>query len=164
MRCPYCQMDKDKVVDSRDSDGGRVVRRRRECLSCGKRFTTHEKIEAGLNLTVVKKDGTRAPFDRAKLLGGLHKACYKRKVSEAQIEAMADAVEEELLRRGEKEVATTDIGMLVVDRLKLVDHVAFLRFASVYLNPDRVDVLLDELRRAREEARSRPLPGQQQLF
>ncbi len=150
MRCPFCQADNDKVIDSRDAEGGRLTRRRRECQGCGQRFTTFERIEARVNLSVVKKDGTRVPYEREKMLKGLRTACYKRKVSEEQLEKLADEIEEALLRRSEKEVPSADIGMLVVDRLKLIDHVAFLRFASVYLNPDKVDVLLEELMKARQ--------------
>ena len=150
MRCPLCQADNDKVLDSRDAEGGRLIRRRRECQACMHRFTTFERIEARVNLSVVKKDGSRVPYEREKVLKGLHIACYKRQVSEAQLEKLVDEVEEELLKRGEKEIASADIGLMVIDRLKLLDHVAFLRFASVYLNPDKVDVLLEELHRARE--------------
>lgn len=150
MRCPFCHADNDKVVDSRDAEGGRLIRRRRECQACGQRFTTFEKIEARVSLSVVKKDGSRVPYEREKMLKGLHTACYKRKVPEEQLEKLADEIEEALLRRGEKEVPSADIGLLVIDRLKLLDHVAFLRFASVYLNPDKVEVLLEELHRARE--------------
>lgn len=149
MRCPACQADDDKVIDSRDAEGGRAVRRRRECQSCGNRFTTFEKIEASVNLTVVKKDGPRVPYEREKLLRGLHTACYKRQVTEAQLEKLADAVEEELLARGEKEIPSADIGMAVIGRLKELDHVAFLRFASVYLNPDNAEVLFEALTGAR---------------
>ncbi len=150
MRCPFCHADNDKVIDSRDAEGGRLIRRRRECQACQQRFTTFEKIEARVSVSVVKKDGSRMPYEREKMLKGLHTACYKRKVSEAQLEKLADDIEEALLRRGEKEVPSADIGMLVVDRLKQIDHVAFLRFASVYLNPDKVDVLLEELMKAKE--------------
>jgi len=149
MRCPLCQADNDKVLDSRDAEGGRLIRRRRECQACFHRFTTFERIEARVNLSVVKKDGSRVPYEREKILKGLRIACYKRQVSEVQLEKLVDEVEEELLKRGGKEVPSADIGLMMIDRLKLLDHVAFLRFASVYLNPDRVDVLLEELHRAR---------------
>lgn len=145
MRCPICQADDDKVIDSRDAEGGRLIRRRRECQTCAHRFTTFERIEARVNLSVVKKDGSRVPYEREKLLKGLHTACYKRQVAEAQLEKLADEVEEALLACGEKEVPSADIGMLVIGRLKELDHVAFLRFASVYLNPEKVEVLFEAL-------------------
>lgn len=149
MRCPACQADNDKVIDSRDAEGGRQTRRRRECQGCGHRFTTFEKIEPSVNLSVVKKDGSRVPYEREKLLKGLHIACYKRKVTQTQLEKLADEVEEELLGRGEKEVPAVDIGRMVITRLKALDHVAFLRFASVYLNPDKAEVLFEALKELR---------------
>src|SRR5262245_37961744 len=110
MRCPYCHIDKDRVVDSRPAEEGQAIRRRRFCEQCNRRFTTYERIEDSVRLQVVKKDGTRVPFDRNKLLAGVQKACYKRPVPSQQIAKLIDAVEEEVARTGEREVASKFIG------------------------------------------------------
>jgi transcriptional repressor NrdR len=131
MRCPFCNVDKDRVVDSRSSADGGVVRRRRECLNCGKRFTTYERIEEA-PLRVVKKDGSRAPFDREKIRHGIQRACEKRPVSEAQVDEIVTAIENEVSKKYEREVPTRVLGEMIMDRLKQLDKVAYVRFASVY--------------------------------
>jgi transcriptional repressor NrdR len=131
MKCPYCAHLGDKVVDSRESKEGEVIRRRRECLECGKRFTSYERIDE-IPYMVVKKDGSRERFDRQKLIGGLLKACEKRPVSVAALESIADQVETSLQERPEREISTVDIGAFVMGELKKLDMVAYVRFASVY--------------------------------
>ncbi|MEX0775393.1 MAG: transcriptional regulator NrdR [Phycisphaeraceae bacterium] len=146
MRCPYCAQDNDKVIDSRASDGGRAIRRRRTCLACKKRFTTYEHVEQNTRLTVIKRDGTRVPFDRERILAGVEKACYKRPVAAEQMGKLVDEVEEEVFRRGERELESAEIGRLVANRLKDLDQVAYVRFASVYKQFRDLDDLLDEVR------------------
>src|SRR5258705_1035242 len=131
MKCPFCSHLGYKVVDSRESKEGEVIRRRRECLECGKRFTSYERIDE-IPYMVVKKDGTRERFERQELVSGLLKACEKRPVSVAAVEGVADRVEATLQERPEKEIATADIGAFVMDELKKLDKVAYVRFASVY--------------------------------
>ena len=131
MKCPFCAHLGDKVVDSRESKEGEVIRRRRECLECGKRFTSYERIDE-IPYMVVKKDGTRERFERQKLVSGLLKACEKRPVSTAAIERVADKVESALQERPEKEMSTDEVGRMVMDELKRLDKVAYVRFASVY--------------------------------
>jgi transcriptional repressor NrdR len=131
MKCPYCAHLGDKVVDSRESKEGEVIRRRRECLECGRRFTSYERIDE-IPYMVVKKDGSRERFDRQKLIGGLLKACEKRPVSVAALESIADQVETSLQERPEREMSTADIGAFVMGELKKLDKVAYVRFASVY--------------------------------
>jgi transcriptional repressor NrdR len=131
MKCPYCGHLRDKVVDSRESKEGEAIRRRRECLSCARRFTSYERIDE-IAYMAIKKDGTRERFDRQKLVEGLLKACEKRPVSMTAIEAVADRVEAVLQERAEKEMSTGDIGALVMEELRRLDKVAYVRFASVY--------------------------------
>ena len=131
MRCPYCNHLEDRVVDSRSCREGMAIRRRRECLSCSKRFTTYEYIE-NVPLTVIKADGRREPFDRGKLLDKVQLACYKTTVSIEEIEQVVDQVETELGNLTEKEVSSKQIGELVMERLKYLNEVAYVRFASVY--------------------------------
>ncbi len=164
MRCPFCDIDKDKVIDSRATDGGRSIRRRRQCLSCNKRFTTYETVEEKVSLLVVKKDGSRVPYAKDKVVAGVEKAAYKRPVSAAQITALSESVEEDLFRRGEKEIASTEIGLIVLNKLRALDHVAYMRFASVYMDVDKVDDLLDEMKQVKEEADSAPPREQGKLF
>ncbi len=146
MICPYCGQDNDKVIDSRASDEGRAIRRRRVCVACNKRFTTYEHVERNTRLIVIKKDGTRVPYDRENVLAGVEKACFKRPVAAGQLARLADEVEEELARTGEREVASMTIGDLVARRLKSVDQVAYVRFASVYKQFRDIDDLLAEVR------------------
>ncbi len=131
MRCPYCGHLEDRVVDSRESQEGQATRRRRECAGCGRRFTTYERIEEILP-SVAKKDGRREPFDRKKIVEGLRVACRKRPVSAEQIEEIATAVERKLQEMGEKEIRSAVIGETVMERLRALDPVAYVRFASVY--------------------------------
>src|SRR5574342_660577 len=130
MKCPYCAHLGDKVVDSRESKEGEVIRRRRECLGCGRRFTSYERIDE-IPFMVVKKDGTREPYDRNKVLGGLRKACEKRPVSPAVLEKVADEVEQMVQEAPEREIPTVKVGEKVMERLKELDKVAYVRFASV---------------------------------
>lgn len=143
MRCPFCRHDETKVVDSRTSQQF-VIRRRRECLDCGRRFTTYEKIEES-PLKVIKKDGTRVPFDRERIRAGLEKACYKRPVSDDQIEAIISEVEAAVYENFEREVPSRYIGEQVFELLRKVDQVAFVRFASVYREFKDVNDFVEEL-------------------
>jgi transcriptional repressor NrdR len=145
MKCPYCGHLGDKVVDSREGKEGEVIRRRRECLDCGKRFTSYERIDE-IPYMVVKKDGTRERFDRQKLVQGLLKACEKRPVSVASLEGIADRVEAALQDRPEKEIATADIGSFVMEELRKLDKVAYVRFASVYKHFRDIGEFWDELK------------------
>lgn len=131
MRCPFCGFLESKVIDSRESKKGISIRRRRECLSCKRRFTTYEKIEE-IPYMVVKKDGTRQPFDTQKLLRGMMKACEKRPIQISQLEEIIEEIESLLQERPDKEIAVSEIGQLVMDRLRGLDMVAYVRFASVY--------------------------------
>jgi transcriptional repressor NrdR len=148
VRCPYCKEDKDKVIDSRSSDGGRVIRRRRHCLVCKRRFTTYEKIGESVKLSVIKKDGTRVPYERSKMISGLQKACYKRPVSAEKIQEIADIVEEDIFRNFDKEVSSRFIGECAMRHLRSVDKVAYIRFASVYRDFHDAGELIDEVRQA----------------
>ena len=152
MKCPYCGHLGDKVVDSRESKEGDAIRRRRECLECARRFTSYERIDE-IPYMVVKKDGRRERFDRQKLVGGLLKACEKRPVRVSALEAVADRIEAALQERPEREISTEEIGQQVMQELKQLDKVAFVRFASVYRNFRDIDEFtteLNELLRTRE--------------
>jgi transcriptional repressor NrdR len=144
MRCPHCGHLEDKVVDSREAGDGQATRRRRECLGCSRRFTTYERIEEMLP-SVVKKDGRREPFDRKKILEGLTRACQKRPVSAAQIESLISAVERQVQELGEKEIPSRVVGEAVMTRLRDLDPVAFVRFASVYRAFEDVGDFMSEL-------------------
>jgi len=154
MRCPYCHEDRDRVVDSRSAGEGTVIRRRRECEACGRRFTTYEEVEAGA-LRVVKKDGTRVPFDRGKILSGLLKACEKRPVPTEELEAVVKRIVARLYDRYDKEVTTRAVGEEVMCELRGLDQVAFVRFASVYREFKDVTDFTEEIKRmlAREGGR-----------
>ena len=158
MRCPFCKEDKDKVVDSRSSDAGRVIRRRRQCLACRKRFTTYEKVGESFKLYVVKKDNSRVPYDREKIVVGLQKACYKRPVSAEQILQAADKVEEDIFRSFDKEVSSAFIGESVMKYLRQVDKVAYIRFASVYRDFKDANELIEEVSQAFAEAETGKQP------
>jgi transcriptional repressor NrdR len=145
MKCPYCAHLGDKVVDSRESKEGEVIRRRRECLGCGKRFTSYERIDE-IPYMVVKKDGTRERFERQKLIAGLLRACQKRPVTVSSLEAIADRVEAALQDRPEREIATADIGEFVMEELKKLDKVAYVRFASVYRHFRDISEFMSELK------------------
>jgi transcriptional repressor NrdR len=148
MRCPFCGHIEDKVVDSRESREGEAIRRRRECLGCGRRFTSYERVEE-VPIVVVKKDGRREPYDRAKLLKGLLAACQKRPVSLARLEDLATDIQAKLLERPDREIRSRDLGEVVMDELKGLDQVAYVRFASVYRDfkdlPDFVKALEEVL-------------------
>ena len=145
MKCPFCGAIEDKVVDSRESREGDVIRRRRECLKCERRFTSYERIDE-IPYMVIKKDGRREPFDRQKIMAGLLKACEKRPVSMAALESVADRVESSLQERPEKEIATADIGAFVMEELKKLDKVAYVRFASVYRHFRDINEFAEELK------------------
>lgn len=146
MKCPFCGHDDSKVVDSRPTDEGTSIRRRRECLKCLKRFTTYETVER-MPLMLVKRDGTRQPYDRQKLLGGLVKACEKRPVSLMQLEQIVDNVEQRVFSALESEVSSKTIGELVMEQLRSVDEVAYVRFASVYRQFKDINTFMDELKK-----------------
>jgi transcriptional repressor NrdR len=149
MRCPFCGVDSDKVIDSRAVQEGRGVRRRRECQSCSKRFTTYEYVERA-QLTVIKNDMAREPFERQKLLRGLKMATAKRPVSAEQLEALVEEVESELFRTGEQEIRSQYIGELVMQRLRELDEVAYVRFASVYRKFQDKTEFVDELKKLQQ--------------
>ncbi len=157
-RCPFCKEDSDKVIDSRSSDGGRVIRRRRQCLVCKKRFTTYEKTGESFKLYVIKKDNSRVPYDREKIIAGLQKACYKRPVSVEQIRQIADRVEEDIFRNFDKEVTSAYIGESVIKHLRDVDKVAYIRFASVYRDFKDAGELIDEVTQAISQTEYGPQP------
>ena len=145
MRCPYCSAMSEKVVDSREGKDGEVIRRRRECLQCRRRFTTYERIEE-IHFMVVKKDGRREPFDRHKLLSGLLKAIQKRPVSVAQCEGIVDEIEGRLSEKPDREIASTEVGELIMRRLHDLDEVAYVRFASVYRQFRDVHQFVEEVK------------------
>ena len=144
MKCPYCAYLESKVVDSRPAEEGASIRRRRECLSCHKRFTTYETVES-LPLVVVKRDGSRQSFDRRKVLGGMIRACEKRPVPLAELEKIAEEIEQDLQNSMEREISTEAIGEKVMERLRNVDQVAYVRFASVYRQFKDIDTFMTEL-------------------
>ena len=154
MRCPFCAHIEDKVVDSREAKDGDSIRRRRECLGCGRRFTSYERIDE-IPYMVVKKDGKREAFDRAKVMAGLLRACEKRPISTPQLEAIVDEVERNVQDSLDRELATNEIGRVIMRRLKSLDKVAYVRFASVYLEFEDVSAFMTELKdlvRSRERS------------
>ena len=150
MKCPYCGYQESKVVDSRHSDDGASIRRRRECLACNKRFTTYETVES-LPIVVVKKDGSRQSFDRNKVLNGMVRACEKRPVPMAELEKAVDEIEQIIQNSLEREISTSSIGELVMERLKPLDEVAYVRFASVYRQFKDINTFMQELNKILEE-------------
>ena len=154
MKCPFCDEVEDKVVDSRMAKEGGVIRRRRECLGCKRRYTTYERVEEILPV-VVKKDGRREPFDRGKILSGLKKACEKRPISTATIEAVTDRIEKRIQEMGETEIPSTAIGEEVMSELHQLDQVAYVRFASVYREFKDIDQFMDELKALARERREK---------
>jgi transcriptional repressor NrdR len=152
MKCPFCHADEDKVIDSRSSKDGGIIRRRRECLQCARRFTTYERVEEMLPM-LVKKDGRREVYDRLKVIGGLKKACEKRPVSTTAIEQIADRIEQMLQERGEKEVPSSVVGEAVMRELHKLDQVAYVRFASVYREFKDVNEFMRELQYLMKERR-----------
>jgi transcriptional repressor NrdR len=144
MKCPYCSFSESRVIDSRPAEEGATIRRRRECLSCQKRFTTYEIMER-VPLIVIKKDGSRQTFDKIKLLNGMLRACEKRPVALADLQRVTDEIEQELQNSLEREINTTAIGELVMKKLKTLDEVAYVRFASVYRQFKDINTFMDEL-------------------
>ncbi len=145
MKCPFCRTDNDRVIDSRASQDGSAIRRRRECSSCGRRYTTYERPE-DTTIKVVKKDGSRAPFDREKIKRGLERACWKRPIPSHRVEAAVEAIENDVYTSFESEVDSRELGLLVMEHLKELDEVAFVRFASVYRQFSDVQDFFEELR------------------
>lgn len=145
MKCPFCQADNDRVIDSRASHEGSAIRRRRECLSCQRRFTTYERPEE-TTIKVIKKDGSRVPFSREKIKQGLERACWKRPVSSRQIDAAVQAIENDVYATFEAEVESRELGLVVMEQLRHLDQVAFVRFASVYRQFKDVHDFIEELR------------------
>lgn len=150
MKCPYCGFVEDKVIDSRPTDENAAIRRRRECSKCLRRFTTYEKVES-VPLMVIKKDKTRQSFDREKLLNGLLRACEKRPVSVDDLEKMVDGIESQILNTLKREITTQEIGEMVMARLKDLDEVAYVRFASVYRQFRDINTFMDELHKLLKE-------------
>lgn len=163
MQCPFCKEQKDKVIDSRATEGGAVIRRRRQCGACRRRYTTYERIEDSPRLSVIKKDGTRVPYDRNKIAGGLQRACWKRPITADQMQTIVNDVEDQVFRQFDREVGSGRIGMLVAAALRQVDKVAYLRFASMYHEFQIVDEFIEEARDIIERERQ-DAPGQQDLF
>ncbi len=155
MRCPYCSHEEDKVVDSRTSKEGRAVRRRRECLNCGRRFTTYEYIE-NISLTIIKNDQRREPYDRQKLMQGITAACKKRPVSVKKIESIVDKIENQIEKLGKNEVPSSDIGKMVMTELYGLDEVAYVRFASVYRKFKDISEFISEVKEI--ESKTEPAP------
>lgn len=151
MKCPYCEYEESKVVDSRPTDEGEAIRRRRECLECGKRFTTYEKIE-NLPLMVVKKDGSRQMFDSQKLLNGIMRACEKRPIATKNMERIVIEIETAMQNQLQREISSEQIGEMVMERLKKIDEVAYVRFASVYRQFKDVSTFIEEVNRLLEKA------------
>ena len=150
MRCPFCKGNNDKVIDSRAASDGAVIRRRRECVDCARRYTTYEKVEE-IPFRVIKKDGTRVPFDRDRILSGMVKACEKRPVAMDDLDRVTTEIESKINEMFDKEVASKFIGNLVMDALRKLDQVAYVRFASVYREFKDVSEFLDELRHVLEK-------------
>ena len=164
MRCPFCKVtNKDKVIDSRLTECGAAVRRRRECQSCGKRFTTTERLDEEARLLVAKKDGSRVPFDRSRILSGLEKAAYKRPIAAEQLNQLVTKVEEEILSQFDREVPANLIGQFVSRRLRDLDQVAYVRYASVYREFQELGDFLEEVNELMD-TQQRDSNGQQKLF
>jgi len=154
VKCPFCDDVEDKVVDSRTAKEGEVIRRRRECLSCKRRYTTYERVEETMP-AVVKKDGRREPFDRSKIVSGLKKACEKRPISTATIETVTDRIEKRIQDMGETEIVSTAVGEEVMKELSQLDQVAYVRFASVYREFKDIDQFMDEIKSLAQQRRER---------
>lgn len=144
MKCPFCGVEDSKVIDSRSTEEGVAIRRRRECLNCSKRFTTYEKVE-NVPIMVIKKDKTRQPFDRTKMLNGLKRACEKRPISMGEIENIVYEVETSIYNSLEREISTAEIGEMLIEKLRQLDQVAFVRFASVYRDFQDVETFRHEI-------------------
>jgi len=163
MRCPFCKEDDDKVIDSRSTESGRCIRRRRRCLRCGRRFTTYEKPEPTVKLSVIKRDGSRVPYNRDNMLRGIQRAAYKRPISAERLERVVDEVEEYLSSNFEKEVSSQTIGERIATVLRRVDKVAYVRYASVYRQFEDVGDFIDEAQDVIQRS-ANDIPGQQNLF
>ena len=164
MRCPYCkQVNHDKVIDSRLSEGGEVIRRRRACQACRKRFTTKERVERDVRLTVVKRDGSRVPFDRSRIHAGVQRACYKRPLDDDALATLVNEVEDAVFKQHDREVSSQFIGSVTGQKLRDLDQIAYVRFASVYRRFQDLGQLIDEAKDVidRDSLKS---PGQQELF
>ena len=166
MRCPFCAAEKEslQVIDSRTCDNGKSIRRRRKCVNCGKRFTTYERVEQTTRMMVIKKDGRRVPWDKDKIMAGLERACFKRPVPEEELHRIADEVEEEVRGAYDREVPSTEIGQLVIDKLRRLDQVAYVRFASVYREFKTLEDLVAEAKAVIDARHYDDLPGQGKLF
>lgn len=162
MRCPFCNADKDKVIDSRSSEAGKVIRRRRQCTQCNRRFTTYERAEDTSRLTVIKRDGRRVPYDRERILSGVQKACYKRPIEAALLDKLVDEVDKEVFGAADREIPSTHIGQLVAVKLRTIDQVAYVRFASVYHKFNDVGEFVEEVRSIQGSPGEHA--GQQKLF
>lgn len=162
MLCPFCEQDDDKVIDSRASEAGRVIRRRRQCLRCKKRYTTYERVEETVRLTVIKRDGTRVPFNRENVLKGVRAACGKRPVPEEAKLRIVDEVEEEVHRQFDREVNSRTIGEMVAKRLRDIDEIAYVRFASEYFQFRNVGEILTQLEELSQ--RVKDVKDQQKMF
>ncbi len=163
MQCPFCKTEDSRVIDTRVTDGGSTVRRRRECVKCTKRFTTYERPETSIRLMVIKKDGSRVPYERGKILMGLQKACYKRPVSEDRLEKLVDRIEEKILAGFDREVPSKFIGEQAALALRDVDEIAYVRFASVYREFRDLGEFIEEARGIMN-GQTREVPGQTKLF
>lgn len=163
MRCPFCNADDDKVIDSRSSDAGRSIRRRRQCLKCSRRYTTYERTEDKVKLSVIKRDGSRIPYDRSRIAEGVRQAAYKRPISSERIDQIVDEVEESLIQSFDKEVSSQTIGERVAAVLRRVDKVAYVRFASVYRQFEDIGDFVEEAEELKRRA-AEDVPGQQNLF
>lgn len=149
MKCPYCGVENTRVIDSRPADDGAAIRRRRQCDACNKRFTTYEKVDA-IPLVVVKKDMSREPYDRAKIEAGIFRSCHKRPISVEQIKTFVDEIENEIFAMEEKEISSSTIGELLMEKLKTLDPVAYVRFASIYREFKDVNTFMDEIKKILE--------------
>jgi transcriptional repressor NrdR len=163
MRCPRCSHVEDKVIDSRAARNGDVIRRRRMCLKCKKRFTTKERAENEIRVTVVKRDGTRVPYDRGKIVGGLQRACWKRPVDDNTLEHLVDKVEDTIFKNNEREVSSQYVGLIIGDFLRQIDQIAYVRFASVYRRFEDLGELINEAQDVIDRSATQA-PGQQSLF
>lgn len=164
MRCPSCKaQNKDRVVDSRATQGAAVIRRRRECMACGRRFTTKERVEEELRLVVTKRDGSREPYEREKVMRGILRASYKLPIDEDRIEHLVDDVEEDIFANHDREVSSEQIGEFIIRRLRDLNHVAYVRFMAVYRQYRDVAEFVDEIQNVKELAATQ-VPNQQTLF
>ena len=150
MKCPYCYVPESKVIDSRPADNGMSIKRRRECPSCGRKFNTYEKVE-DIPLRVIKKDGSRQSFEKSKILNGVTRACEKRPVTSEEIEKLVNGIEAQVYNKSNKEITTLEIGEMVMEGLKTLDDVAYVRFASVYRQFKDVNTFIDELQKLIEK-------------